>query len=533
MDRKALAGIAALVMVAGTGACTSSTSPLEENLSYVPVEAAFYLDVYIDPGDDQKAAIDDLLAKFPEEAGTFDKGKQSLIDVLDPELEKIGLSYEVDIQPWAGDQAALFILPPEDSDEPSGAVLIKTTDEEASEGSLEDGFEGADLPEPSEPIDHAGESYRTIDVGEESPVAYSVAGGYVIVGDEVGVKAALGAADGDSLEDSEAFERATAELPEDRLFTFFIDGERFFEAIKDAPDLTPEDEEGLQAMEELGGLASSAISLTVDDGAVYFDSVSDVSQGGIYTDLLANLGDESPLGDLPGGSWFAFGFPEVGETVTTVLESFSQIDATGFDLAQVEASFRAETGLDLQDDLLSWMGDAAFFVQGANLQDVGGGLVLESSDAGKAEAALVKLREVIDSEEPGFTQDIESEAGTGFSIQAPGQPAPIRMVAGDRVIIAYGDAAFDSAVSRENTLADSEAYGGAIDILGGDYTPLFYADIQKIRIFAEAALAFGGQAQNPTYTEDVRPWLEPLTYAVAGARTDDETVVQRFVIGTE
>ncbi len=533
MNRKTLVGIAGAIIVAGAGACTSSTSPLEQSLSYVPIEAAFYFDAYLEPNDDQKGAIDDLLEKFPEEAGTFDKGKQSLIDLLDPELEKLGLSYEDDIAPWAGDQAAFFILPPEDSDEPSGAILLKTTDEEASVQALEQGFEAADLPEPSAIIDHAGATYRTIDVGEGLPAAYSVEGGYVIVGDEAGVKASLGAAEGDSLDDSETFERATGELPEDRLFTFFIDGERFFEAIKDAPDLTPEDEEGLQAMEELGGLASSAVSLTVEGGAVYFDSVSDLSQGGIYSDLAANIGGGSPLDGLPGEAWFAFGFPEVGDTVSGILGSLAEIEATGLELEEMEATFQAETGLDLQDDLLSWMGDAAFFVQGANMQEVGGGLVIESSDADKAQEALAKLREVLDEEQPGLTQDLESEAGTGFSVQAPGQPAPIRMVAGDRVIIAYGDAAFDSAVSQENTLADSEAYGGALDILGDDYSPLFYADIQTIRTFAEAALAFGGQAQNPTYTEDVRPWLEPLTYVVAGLRSDDETVVQRFVIGTE
>lgn len=543
MKVKVLIGIAALAVVGGGAASlmlsTSSTSPLEENLSFIPGDAALYLDAYIDPTDEQKGAIDNLLAKFPEEAGTFDKAKERLIEVLDPELDKLGLSYEEDVAPWVGDQAAFFLLAPVEGEDPSGAIVVKTDDEDAALKALEDGFGGADLGTPSDPVEHAGATYRTVDVGEEVPTAYAAENGYLIVGDEAGVKASLSAPTGESLEESDAFERATGDLPEDRLLTFFIDGERFLDAVGQAPDLSAEDQEGLEAMEQLGGLASSSVSLTVQDGAVLFDSSSDISNGGIYTDLAANLDGEGPLGQLPGESWFAFGFPNVGETMTSFLESFAEVESAGFDLEQIESDFQEETGLDLREDVLSWMGDAGFFVQGTNIQEVGGGLVMESSDADKAQAALAKLREAIESEEPvsefqaNLTQDLETDAGTGFSFQAPGQPAPVRFVAGDRVIIAYGDDAFESAVSGEDALSDADAYAGALELLDDDFAPLFYADIQTIRTFAEAALAFGGQAQNPTYTEEVRPWLEPLTYAVAGVRTEDDTVFQRFVIGTE
>jgi len=543
MKEKVLVAIAGVAVVGGGAAAlmlsTSSTSRLEENLSFIPADAALYLDTYIDPTDDQKNAIDDLLARFPEEAGTFDQAKERLIEVLDPELEKLGLSYKEDIEPWAGDQAALFLLAPADGENPSGAVVIKADDEVAAIQALEDGFEGADLPAPSESVEHAGSTYRTVDVGEEVPTAYAAEGGYLIIGDEAGVKASLSAPSGDSLDGSDAFERATAGLPEDRLLTFFIEGERFFEAIGQAPGLTSEDEAGLEAMQQLGGLASSAISLTVEDGAVFLDSTSDVSNGGIYSDLASNLDGEGSLGQLPGGSWFAFGFPDVGDTISLFLDSFGEIDSIGGDLEQAEADFREETGLDLRDDVLSWMGDAGFFIQGTNIQQIGGGLVLESRDAAKAQDALTQLREIIESEAPpsefqsSLTRDIETDAGSGFALQVPGQPAPISFVAGDRVIIAYGDDAFESAVSGEDTLADADAYGGALDLLGDDFTPLFYADIQTIRTFAEAALAFGGQAQNPTYTEEVRPWIEPLSYAVAGVRVDGDAIIQRFVIGTE
>ena len=63
----------------------------------------------------------------------------------------------------------------------------------------------------------------------------------------------------------------------------------------------------------------------------------------------------------------------------------------GVDVDQVLRQFEQQTGIDLREDVLSWMGDAGVFVPGTTLSDIGGALVVESKDAAKSEAFVGEL----------------------------------------------------------------------------------------------------------------------------------------------
>ena len=94
----------------------------------------------------------------------------------------------------------------------------------------------------------------------------------------------------------------------------------------------------------------------------------------------------------------------------------------------------AETGLDLEEDVLSWMGDAGLFVRGTNMQEVGGGLVVESSDPAKTSTLLETAQRML--VEGGLQPQPASEGDLeGFSMQAPGMPAPVYFLGGDRLVI--------------------------------------------------------------------------------------------------
>ena len=120
---------------------------------------------------------------------------------------------------------------------------------------------------------------------------------------------------------------------------------------------------------------------------------------GFLTDLTGAFDGPGLVRDMPGGAWAALGIPQVGELSETVIEI---IDASGGGPAvdEAEANVQAEIGLQLQDDLLSWMGDAAIFVQGTDLQSVGGGFVVESSDPDKTDAAVDAIAARVRGDDP-------------------------------------------------------------------------------------------------------------------------------------
>ena len=103
------------------------------------------------------------------------------------------------------------------------------------------------------------------------------------------------------------------------------------------------------------------------------------------------------------------------------------------------------------------------------------------------------------------------------------------VLAGERVVIAYGEEAAVSALEGSDPLSESEAFQNATEGLGDDFTAAGYFDVDAMQELAEAA----GASQFPEYEEEVKPWLEPFTYVTFGSRENGGRLVQRLVIGID
>ena len=79
--------------------------------------------------------------------------------------------------------------------------------------------------------------------------------------------------------------------------------------------------------------------------------------------------------------------PEFGES----LKALYQQAAGALGGAAIEQQLRQELGLDLQEDVFSWIGDVAFFARGTTMDSIEGGAVIEVTDPAKAKAAFGKL----------------------------------------------------------------------------------------------------------------------------------------------
>ena len=184
--------------------------------------------------------------------------------------------------------------------------------------------------------------------------------------------------------------------------------------------------------------------LDVTPDAVRVDAAARGGQGG---ELLTGPGAADALAALPGRSVFGLGLADVGGALQRLLDRLSS--GAGLNAVGVEAmlgQLRAATGLDLRQDLLSWMGDAGLFAT----RD-GGALVVHAKDAGRMRAAVGKLAPLARMLGGGSTRPLDARGvDEGFVVDA-GQAGPIFVAAaGDRFVVAKGRRALDRRARRRH-----------------------------------------------------------------------------------
>lgn len=529
MRARILVAAIALVAAIGGGVLYTlnrySVAPADSALELVPKDAVMYASVFLDPSNDQKRAIRDILEHFPR-AETPEEAKDALLDLLRDPLAELGVDYEQDIEPWLGDQAAVFLTFPETGgpDDFDGAALIATEDEDAARALIDRLRDEGEISDDLTQESYNGVEYETGDAGD---TAYGFVEGYLVVGTEEGLRAAVDASEGESLGGSEQFSTASQRLTGDRLASFYIDMGAVFQAVERSGGITAEDAKALDAFGFTGEEALAAVVFAEPD-ALVMEAGGGLPGEGSFASLFDDVDDADLLSDLPADAWIAYGFPNTGELVRGFLEAGADVDRG--DVEEATREFEAETGLDLDEDVLSWMEGLAFFFEGTNFQELGFGLVIDSSDPGKSARAIDEASEALERAGVSVRPTDEGDA-EGFAVQGPGMPAPVNVLAGDRVVVAYGDKTTSDAVSPEEVLGDDEVFERAQEHLGADYEPLFFLDVASAVELAESMMAGFGGGMDPTYEQDVKPLLDPVSHVVVGISEDGGTLMQKLVIG--
>lgn len=528
MKLKIVAAVIAGLLVVGGGAfaLTRLMSPAEDAaIEYVPEDAVGYMNLFIRPSNDQRRSLDALLQKFPGIDST-DEAIEKVIDLLDTALAEGGMSYEEDIEPWLGDQVAAFLSEGGTPELPNFAFLVESKDD----GALQDFIDTVAEDEGTvlEDKTYEGETYQ-MEQDADEPIAVAVLDGFFVGGTEDAIKAVIDTRAGDdSLADDDEFVDATDPLSDDWIGLFYFDFAGFLDSYGQTFGYGPQevaafDAFGLDDQEPQAGI------LYATSDSIAFEATGGFSPTGQFGELTEAVTGEGLIPDLPAETWAAYGLPNFGGFFDSIFEMFQGLP--GFDRSQIDAMFYGRTGLRLEEDVLSWMEDAGLWVQGTSIQQIGGGLVIESNDPAKTTRVLQKIEDLVVHQ--GLPTKPETRGGLeGFSIQIPGVPAPIYALGGDRLVIAYGEAAADAASGEGETLESSEAFTAAQEAVGDDFNVSFYVDVDAAQTFAEAAAAFGG-APMETYEQDVKPYIDVLTHVVAAAKKDGDTIVQKLVIGVE
>jgi hypothetical protein len=185
--------------------------------------------------------------------------------------------------------------------------------------------------------------------------------------------------------------------------------------------------------------------------------------------------------------------------------------------AILEQGLRARTGLDLQSDVLDWMGDYGLFVRGQSTSSLGAGLVVQSTDPAATRRAIA-----------GFQRILRTQAGSGvrigrigvrgadagFSLKIADLPKPLNVFAARNLfVIAYGNEAANEAINPGDTLADEQNFKQASQSLGSGYKVSTYASVPAALILAE-----GSGASSDSDFQRAKPYLTPLGALVGAAK---------------
>lgn len=491
-----LAIAAVTVAGCGSGAGAGASS---DPASVVPQGALLYAEATVRPQD---GARDGALAAAGKILHTTHPAARLRQLVSDALVESEGgsgrVDYARDVEPWLGDTAAVWLdAPPRAGTDPSGAAAIAVRDEDAARSEIE-----SLVRRSGDRLTQKGDLEVT-----SSGDALTVRDGWAYFGQEAAVRHALSA---DShLADSDSYRKAVEDLPDHRLATYYMDTPRLFDAIGSDPQFAATRSFFTQDARPV------ALAFTADGDRLAFETVG--TSGSPFGTLA---GGEAPelLRELPGDSWAAFGAAKAGDTLRTTFQATAGVLGG----AAFESRLRQEFGIDIEQDLFSWMGDAAVFVRGTSKDTLDGGLVVQVTDESRATQAFGKIVGLVRTRGGLDAQPVRVPgADAAFDLGAPDTPKPLIFARGQgRVVLALGRGAAAAGLAPSQQLGDSALYRDGKEALGGYEPALLLSVPQIVSVLLPAS-----------DVEQAKPYIDAFTVLAAGAERDGDKLRSRLVAG--
>lgn len=413
--------IAALLAVASVFIFRAATGP-DPIAARVPASVSMYAQVTLQPSLEQKRLLADLVDGLP---GGRDGMERSLNAMLDQILAPVAPSLDADaISPWVGDQVALVTWSP-DADSDAQPVIVAHAKDPALARSAVD------------------------EINAGHAAVASLDAGFVT----------LGAFDADALTRFHAAV-AAAPLSRDRAFKTArarVGGDGVLLLRGSLTGIT----------ERLGGAAVPGIAGTqIPDGTIVA-GVRIVERGVRVTFAEASTivdrplpipDDLSLLHELANHAHAAIGFHDVASLLRAAIEA-----APGEQVADLESRF----GLDLEQDVLSWLGDeVAVSVASFGAKDRHATIAIEASDEDAMRSFIGTVRGFLAISQPdGAT--VEGTDDDTFTVHTDAIDATVSMD-GTRLTIQIDSTDAASSMSDAPLLRglpdDDASFAGAINI---------------------------------------------------------------------
>jgi hypothetical protein len=495
-----------LLLVAGCG--ESAGDGGADPAAAVPANAAVYVEALVRPEgrrrEDALAAASKVLRTDDPRRRLGELAERALDDDHDGSF-----IFDRDVEPWLGDRVGVWSTAVSDASE--FVIVAAARDADKAREALEDAAERSDSG-------YDGRSYEGVDyqVNDEG-TAVGVVGDFAAAGTEAGFKRTVEAVSGDSLAERARYRVAVGRLGADRLAHFYVDLRAFLEAgLRNDPSAAGRVDElrrtfGLDQAQPLAGALRASgerIALDTETATGGRDVMGRLSE-------LLGAGDVPLLRELPGDAWGALGIPRVGASARATFEAVA---------GPLSEQVERELGLDLEDDVFGWAGDAAVFVRGASVDALEGGLVIQVTDEVRAESAFGKIVGLLRTRAGAAARPVQvAGAASAFAIDDIGGPGPLVLArAPGKVVAALGERAAADALTPGAKLGDSDALGRAQAVLGEELSPSFLLSMPSLLGLIDSP--------DPGYAR-IKPYLETLSILAAGAKAEGGRTTQRFAAG--
>ena len=506
------------LLVAGCGGASSSGG--DDPASAVPANAALYFEATLRPdGELRDEALDaagKVLRTGDPQARIDELVQQAFAETGEDGQE---LDYERDVKPWLGEKAGLWAAATANHEEAKVVAVFSATDTDKAQETFDRLSEGSDKK-------FTDRSYKDVDyqVDEEGEAA-GIVGDLAVFGTEAEFKRTIDAAGGESLAEDERYTDSIDELEDDRLAHFYFDTKALVDqALSGDPASRRQAQQFLQNFDfdRLGPVTGAFMA---DGDRLAIDGFTSGSGSDYFKKFgaLTGTGSTPLLAELPGDSWAALGAPKLGETARTL---YQQV-AGALGGAAIAQQLRSELGLDLEQDVFSWIGDVAFFVRGTAPEAIDGGAVIEVLDEAKAKAAFGKLVGVLQSRGGVSAKPLRvAGADTAFELSTPGQPQKVvAALGGDRVVIGSGEKAAADAFAPSETLGDSPTYAEAKSLLGDDLEPGLLLSMPAVVTLAQSM-----SGSDPDFAK-AKPYLDAFSAIALGGKLEDDRAESRLAAG--
>jgi Protein of unknown function (DUF3352) len=495
-------------IAAGCGSSSGSGGD-DDPAALIPAGAPLYIEGVVRPDGQVRTDLEGALKKILR---TDDPGAK-ISQLIDDGGKSDDITFKDDVEPWLGDRVGFAITALHNGQDADYAAVISSKDDAKAEkllgkqkGTVKRSYNGTD--------------YR---FDSKEKTATAIIDHRVVVATEGGLKAVVDGKGKDHLADANGLTTVRSKVAEDRIGLFYLDVQGFVRTISQQASSDPQVGAMLQsfasaAPKTLGAaLQAQSDALRVDAVSIGTPKSSTTSASG--ADILAAL---------PGNSWLGLGVGDLGQTLDRVLQTVAGGGGiTGVGVNALLEQFKQQTSLDLRRDVLGWMGDAGVFVGGTTSADLGGALVIKTTDPAKTKRTMAVLERYARQSSGTKITSLQGKGiDDGFTARDTTGPAVHVALAGDRFVVAIGGKdVLDQAISPGQQLGSSPAFTAAAGKLGNGLRPSFYLDFTQVTKLIES---FAGT--NPDF-QKAKPYLDAFGAIVAGAKSEGSGVTRsRFVV---
>lgn len=502
--------VAAVLPLAGCGDSGSGATSGADPAKLVPADAPLYVEATVRPDGDQKDDVNDALKKLLH---TDDPG-QKITDLLNKATADSPVKWD-EVKAWLGPRVG-FYLSDFSSDAPVGAAVLDITDADKAKATLE----------KAKNAEGSGPKLETAIIGDD----------YAVIGTAEGVAAVQATAKDGAKSLAEAPDyRATRDAisADDGLGLVYVDPQTLLDKVaamlQSLPDSPFSGAGSIDVFRQIFAKAgrAAAIGLHADGDAIRIEGASIGAPAGSTSTAAAES-----LAALPADAWLAVGFGDLGKTVTDTLAQLSQLAGAASpgapDFSKVLEKIEKKIGVNIRQDFLSWMGNAALYARGRSIADVGGAITIATKDPAKSRKAVGILAQGL--AKAGANVRPAEIDGYDVAVEVRSAQAPISLFIAandERFSVGVNPQAMSDLLSPDDKLGDSDTYDNAVDALGGDgIKPFAIIDTPTVVALLESF----GISEQEGY-DKVKPYLDALGPISVGSSHDGDVARFAFALG--